>query len=102
MSSDGDSRSDSGSDSGGGGRDRDDDAASDGGGAPEEPAYVPLISPPSRVDIVSTLKRVDLMGKEYTAYRMKVLRLSGELNVLDQRYQFFHDLVSSFFALSFS
>ena len=95
MSSDGDSRSDSGSDSGGGGRGRDDDAASDGGGAPEEPAYVPLISPPSRVDIVSTLKRVDLKGKEYTAYRMKVLRLSGELNVLDQRYQFFHDLNES-------
>lgn len=80
--------SDSGSDSG-----RSGDGLGDEGGI--APAYVPLISPPSRVTIVETLKRVDLKGKEYTAYRMKVLRMNGEVNVLDQRYQFFHDLNES-------
>ena len=86
--------SESGSDSGH--RSVDDDGPV---GADEDtPAYVPMISPPTRVSIVETLKRVDLKGKEYTAYRMKVLRLSGEVNVLDQRYQFFHDLNESLLA----
>ena len=57
-----------------------------------EPSYVPLISPPASVYITDTFKRADLKGKEYTAYRMQVTRVDGEVNTLDQRYQFFSDL----------
>lgn len=95
------SSSDSDSDDGGGGQGSPDQRAPDTPEAEAEPAYAPLISPPARVTITQTLKRLDLKGKEYTAYRMEVLRVSGEVNTLDQRYQFFHDLVSSFFALFF-
>ena len=87
--------SDSGGDGGGGLPERGGDHASpDSPDAPaaEEPPYEPLISPPARVTITQTLKRLDLKGKEYTAYRMEVMRVSGEINTLDQRYQFFHDL----------
>ena len=88
--------SESGSDSGH--RSGDDDGPVAAGVDSGAPTYVPLISPPTRVTIVETLKRIDLKGKEYTAYRMKVLRMSGEVNVLDQRYQFFHDLNESLLA----
>ena len=47
-----------------------------------EPSYAPLISPPASVYITDTFKRADLKGKEYTAYRMQVTRVDGEVSAL--------------------
>jgi hypothetical protein len=54
--------------------------------------YSPELSPPAHVRIVDTAKRLDSKGKEYVAYRMRVVRESGEVNIIDQRYNFFSEL----------
>jgi hypothetical protein len=58
----------------------------------EEEEHSPLLSPPTSVSIIDAVTRLDAKGKEYTAYRMKVVRCSAEADYLEHRFSAFHEL----------